>query len=139
MPNDNTSPKPEIAAQQKTGGDCPSTSCCASFEREYLGMPYTPTKEEIRLRELAEEYHQRTEEYDRKVCTGPIHNSAIMPADGLEFVSINRNARRVREMLWEEVRALRFSRQQWMEAISDAALRLRHNADVDASALNQTP
>ena len=32
MPNDKSPPKPETAAQQETGGDCPSASCCGSSD-----------------------------------------------------------------------------------------------------------
>lgn len=112
-------------------GMLPARACCASVEREYLGMPYTPTKEEIRLRELAEEYHRRTEEYDRTVCSGPIHNGAIMPADGVEVATINRHAQRIRDGLWQHVAQLGFSRQQWMEAIRDEGLRYRHNSSAE--------
>ncbi len=128
MPNDKTPPKPETAPQQETGGDCPSTSCCASFEREYLGMPYTPSKEEIRLRELAEEYHKTCEDYDRTICTGPIKDGAILPATGEEAAAINRHATAVRNGLFRRAQELGFDRQQWMEAIVEASPRSRHNA-----------
>ena len=78
---------------------------------------FAPIKEEIRLRELAEEYHRRTEEYDRIVCSGPILNGAITPANGSEFTAINRHAQLVREELWKDVAPLGFDRKQWSEAI----------------------
>jgi len=123
-------PKPETAPQKENGGDCPSTSCCASFESEYLGLPYTPTKEEIRLRELAEEYHRTCEDYDRTICTGPIKDGAIMPAHGAEVSAISRHAQAVRDGLWRHVAPLGFSRQQWMEAISDVGRHYRHNSQL---------
>lgn len=113
-------------ADKAADGGLRLTPCCASFEREYLGMPYTPTKEEIRLRELAQEYHKTCEDYDRTVCTGPIQNGAIMPATGAEVSAVSRHAQAVRDGLWKHVAPLGFSRQQWMEAIRDEALRYRH-------------
>lgn len=130
MPNDSIPPKPKTAAQQETGGDCPSTSCCASFEREYLGMPYTPTEEEIRLRELAKEYHRTCEDYDRTVCTGEMKDGAIMPATCAEVSAISRHAQAVRNGLWKHVSPLGFNRQQWMDAIRDEGRPYRHNAEV---------
>lgn len=53
--------QPTLPAEA-TDGMLPARACCASFERKYLGMPYTPTEQEIKPRELAEEYHRRTEE-----------------------------------------------------------------------------
>jgi hypothetical protein len=97
-------------------------------------MPYTSTKEEIRLRELAEEYHRRTEAYDRLVCSGPIHNGAIMPASGVESAAISRNAQAVRDDLFKDLGPLGFDRQQWMEAIRDAGLNYRHNTAAQPTA-----
>jgi hypothetical protein len=42
----------------------------SAFQREYLGVPWTPSPEEKRLRELTREYHERTEAYDRTACSG---------------------------------------------------------------------
>lgn len=44
------------------------------------------------LHELAVEYHQRTEAYDRTVCSGPIGRDGIMPATARETALVNRNA-----------------------------------------------
>jgi hypothetical protein len=123
--------------QIQSGATLPCTSCCASFEREYLGMPYTPTKEEIRLRELAEEYHRTCEDYDRTICTGPIKDGAIMPAHGVEMSAISRHAQAVRDGLWRHVAPLGFSRQQWMEARRDEGRHYRHNAKRPSARDNQ--
>ncbi len=102
------------------------TPCGAFFERRYLAIPYFPTENEIRLRELAEEYHRRCEEYDRTVCTGPLRNGEVMPADGAELVAINKNAQYVLRRLEKQVVALGFDRRQWQKAIIDAGHRYRH-------------
>lgn len=46
-------------------------------------------------RDLAVEYHRRTEDFDRSVCSGPITSDGIMPANYKELGLINSNARKV--------------------------------------------
>jgi len=41
------------------------------------------------------EYLDRTESFDRTICTGPIIDSEILPANGKEFFLINCNAKLV--------------------------------------------
>lgn len=92
----------------------------SAFQREYLGV-WTPSREEKRLRELAREYHERTEAYDRTICTGPIVRGGIMPATPEQHALINRHAGTVRDELGIEAARLGFSPKQWREAISKAA------------------
>ena len=95
------------------------------FLREFLGEPY-PAPKRRRLAELALEYHHRTEEFDRTVCTGPIHRGEIMPVTASERRRCYDNAMRVKEDLYIEfVRPLGFSRAEWLSAIQDAGLRCR--------------
>jgi hypothetical protein len=91
----------------------------ALFCQEYLGRPWEPTPEEKRLRELAAQYHEETESYDRTVCTGPIRNGAIMPMGSGEHAAINRNALAVRERLGAEVAELGFTKKEWQHAIAN--------------------
>lgn len=93
----------------------------SAFQREYLGVPWTPSPEEKRLRELAREYHERTEAYDRTICTGPIGRGGIMPATIDQQALINRHAGTVRDELGIEAARQGFSPKQWREAISNAA------------------
>lgn len=88
----------------------------STFVTEYLCQP-RETEAEHRLRRLAEEYHERTERYDRCICTGPIRDGSIMPANGHEMGMINVHAKAVMEELGEEVRCLGFTTKQWMSAI----------------------
>jgi len=44
---------------------------------------------------LAKEYHDRTEHYDRTVCTGPIVEGSIRPNNGKEHTLINKNAKNI--------------------------------------------
>jgi hypothetical protein len=61
------------------------------FHSEYL---CAPSENRTKLRELALEYHQRCEEYDRLVCTGPIKNGSVMPI-GAELGLVCQNSRKV--------------------------------------------
>jgi len=63
--------EPKLNESETRGGSC-APAPCSAFQREYLGVPWTPSPEQKQLRELAREYHERTEAYDRTVCTGPI-------------------------------------------------------------------
>jgi len=62
------------------------------FDNQYLG--YFPLDNSLFI-DLAKEYHMRTENYDRTVCTGPIVNGYIRPSNGKEMAMINRNAHMV--------------------------------------------
>ena len=70
-----------------------------------------------KLLDLAQQYYDRTERYDRIVCTGPIRNGSIMPADGTQFSLINRNARRVMNELMKEVIDLGFGFKDFKNAL----------------------
>lgn len=69
------------------------------FQQQYLCEWPKPTEEEMYLFSLAEEYHRRTEEYDRTVCSGPIKDGSIRPATGHELMLVNRNAIAVKHEL----------------------------------------
>lgn len=73
------------------------------------------------LHDLAAQYHQRTEAYDRTVCTGPMGRDGILPADGYERGLINSHARRVANELGAKIATLGFTPKQWQRAIYDAA------------------
>src|SRR5882672_10890213 len=72
------------------------------------------------LQALALEYHRRTEQFDRSVCTGPVRNGAIMPANAHESALINRHAKTVDGQLRPEVISLGFGDKDWRQAIHDA-------------------
>jgi hypothetical protein len=95
------------------------------FRQEFMGMPTPSTPAEIKLRELAERYHDETEAYDRTVCTGEIRRGSIMPANGQECALINRNADMVRHLLWLEASDLGITWREWLEAVQAAGRRGR--------------
>lgn len=75
----------------------------AGFQDQYLQRP---PEQDPRIAELAERYHHETEAYDRTVCSGPILHGLVMPANGREFVLINKNARlALRQVLAEAAQA----------------------------------
>lgn len=78
------------------------------------------------LVKLAGEYYDRTEAYDRTVCTGPKTRDGIMPANHRELAAINRNANLVRAELRERAIAAGFTSDQFKEAMMH---RLRRGGD----------
>ena len=44
---------------------------------------------ESNFHEIVKEYHERTESFDRIVCTGEIRNGEILPANGYELQLMN--------------------------------------------------
>lgn len=69
------------------------------------------------LVKLAGEYYDRTEAFDRTVCTGPKTRDGIMPANHAELAAVNRNADQVRAELLERAIAAGFTRDQFKEAM----------------------
>lgn len=59
----------------------------SKFQQEWI-----VSQHDLRLRELAEKYHADCEAFDRTVCTGPIVDGGIMPANAKEGAAINRHA-----------------------------------------------
>ena len=76
------------------------------------------TEREIKLFELATQYHAECDRYDSAICTGPIGRDGVMPADAVEFRLINRNAQSVRARLFA---GLEFSVREINQAIADVS------------------
>jgi len=91
------------------------------FEREYFGFPIELTIEEKRLRKLALEYHERTEAYDRTVCSGFNSCNRTIPVNSQQVSLVNLNAKKIRDELFIEVEKLGFKQKQWQEAIFNAS------------------
>ena len=86
------------------------------FEREYLGCFPQETHREKILREFAEEYCERTEKYDRTVCTGPIKNGSILPMTSQEYNLAHTNAVKVRQELLIKMKELGFTNNEFWDA-----------------------
>lgn len=71
---------------------------------ELYEAQWTPDDRERKAIELAQRFHGATEAYDRLVCTGPVRDGSIMPANHREFGLINRNARMVLDALYDEAK-----------------------------------
>jgi len=89
-----------------------------AFRKELLGT-FEPM--DRRLWDLAVEYHQRCEAYDRTVCTGPIVKDGIMPVTHRELALINRHAVVVRRDIAQRAEQMGFTRKELQKAISSAA------------------
>ncbi len=88
--------------------------------RELYGTWLAETAEDKALRELAEQYHERCEAYDRTVCTGiSPRTGETMPTDMYQLRSINANALKVRnEVIWQG-RSMGFTDEQVTRAIQN--------------------
>jgi hypothetical protein len=73
---------------------------------------------DARLFSLARAYHERTEAYDRTVCTGPIGRDGILPATPREMGLINRNASIVMREILNEGQMLGFTLAELRRAIA---------------------
>lgn len=96
-----------------------------AFIREYL--PELSNQAEARLYELALEYEQRCEAFDRRVCTGT-RNGVAMPMNASESAQINRNAAIIFGTMMLEVERLGFDRKAFKEAIAYAQRSLNVSA-----------
>lgn len=72
----------------------------------------------LTLNDLASEYHGECEAFDVSVCSGPMSEDGILPANAQELALVNRNATEVRKRR-EKITALQqFSPKQLQRAIS---------------------
>lgn len=63
---------------------------------------FTLTEKDHRLYELAKQYHEETEAYDKTVCSVQNERGVAMPIDAYEHGLINRNALKVRKRLLDD-------------------------------------
>lgn len=84
------------------------------FRSFYLCAP----KFDAVLGELAAEYHERCERFDRVVCSGPVIDGAVLPATRRERHLIGSNASAVRAEILYRAAALGYSRAQMVDAIA---------------------
>jgi hypothetical protein len=82
------------------------------------------------LYKLAHDYHILTEEYDRLVCTGPITEMGIRPANSKEVAKCSLNAKRVWDELYSRVQS-NYSREEWRDAIHYWADRYKMKLDEE--------
>lgn len=75
------------------------------------------SEQDRKAKELAKRYHDEAEAYDRTICTGPILNGSIQPANAHEFALINSNAYKLRRQILEEAEAAGISKDTMRRAI----------------------
>lgn len=79
------------------------------------------SERDIKLQDMARQYHAECEAFDRTVCTGPIREGSIAPADYREMAAINRNAHKVMRRLSTEALGYGIERHELMRAIAREA------------------
>ena len=72
---------------------------------------------DARLRLLAQQYHEDTERFDRSICTGPVFDGSIRPANHRERLIINRHAQELRRRLVQEAIRYGYTSMQFQEAV----------------------
>ena len=78
---------------EKTIGNSLAKEEPAPSSHTYLQGTFESSAEDKYLHELAKEYHEKCEAYDRTVCTGPIGRDGILPVNSHERKLICENAR----------------------------------------------
>jgi len=83
------------------------------------------------LFELAYEYHNLTETYDRSVCTGPIRDGSVLPATDRERHLIEKHARSVREVTRRKAEEMGFNKQLMYVAIRQVGKTYSHEQPIE--------
>ena len=79
-----------------------------------------PTEEQLKLRELAKQYHERCDAYDVTVCTAKSRfDGEPMPIDGYEQGLVSRNAKEVRQDIIMQGYDMGFTEEDIAKAIKD--------------------
>jgi hypothetical protein len=86
------------------------------YHRDFM-CDWTPSPMDDLLRKLADEYHERTEAYDRTVCSAKLRDGTAMPVTPRELGLINRNALMVLRELEGRAVASGADRKALMDAI----------------------
>ncbi len=85
-----------------------------NYVAEYFGT----FKPEHDLYDLAQQYQDRCEAFDRTVCTGPVGRDGILPADCRESGKINRHAISVFNELCKKAVEAGYTKQDFQRAVS---------------------
>lgn len=86
-----------------------------SFEKEYFCIFLN---EDIKLHELAKEYHEQCEAYDKLVCRARTKKGVAMPNSLSEHSLITANAKWLWSVLQKEAENLGYSKDRWSQAVS---------------------
>jgi hypothetical protein len=94
----------------------------SNYLREMLvwnPAPYKLSEREIKLRELAKDYHETCEAYDQAFCTGRTDKGVAMPVNAEEMGKINLHAHLVFARVRDEGKRCQLSTDEVMKAIQD--------------------
>lgn len=108
--DDLETPMPAPAEPRRSSG-------YADGENPLYHQSWEPSEKVLKLYELARLYHLETESFDRTICTGPIRDGGVTPANPQELGITGRNARMVLSRLQEEAAVAGISRAELMDAI----------------------
>src|SRR5574337_1075913 len=82
---------------------------------------WKPTERDLKMDALAQRYPAEAEAFDRTVCTGPIRDGGILPANPREMAAISRNAIALRKKIMTEAARFGITRDEMSKAIGRAA------------------
>lgn len=86
--------------------------------RQLWQKDWEPTEQDRKAGELAKRYHDEAEAYDRTVCTGPIRDGSIQPANASELAKINHYAHQLKRRIMAEAAAEGISEGDMRRAIT---------------------
>lgn len=86
--------------------------------RQLWQQDWEPTEQDRKAGDLAKRYHDEAEAYDRTVCTGPIRDGSIQPANASELANINRHAHQLKRQIILEATAAGISEGDMRRAIT---------------------
>lgn len=88
------------------------------FRCEYLG--YVPLTQDTPAERLAKVYHLRTEEFDKKHCSGRTQRGEIVPNNTNEYLASTRHAAMVLQEVRCDAHKQGVSYKELLDAIQDA-------------------
>ena len=127
---------PKANETENDGADS-SAPICSAFQREYLGVPWQMSPQDKQLRDLAIQYHERTERFDQAHCQHRSKRGIAIPSTPGEMILCSRNARRERDELGREAERLGCDAKRWQKEIANTADECREyvmpNADLSGA------
>jgi hypothetical protein len=84
-------------------------------------MPWQMSPQEKQLRDLAIQYHERTERFDQAHCQHRNKRGIAIPSTAGEMILCSRNANCVRAELGREAESLGFDAKRWQKEIANTA------------------
>lgn len=81
-----------------------------------LSGTFELSDKDVALHQLAQQYHEECEEYDKTICSGK-RDGVAMPINGQEMAMINKHARSVRERVIAAAGMRDASKREMVQAI----------------------